>query len=464
MLTEILNNLDSWSSFNSWTVVIAALAAMSCAIPGVFLLLRRQSMMGDALSHSVLLGIVGTMLIVQSFKAMGWIDSEQVLVWRHTFYFVGAVGIGVLCALLTEFIQSLGKVESSASLGVVFTSLFALGLLLIRLEADGVEVHPDCVLYGNVDTAAVATVSSWNIPKDAIWNGIVLLLNLICVVLFYKELQISTFDPDLADSLGFPARLIHYSLMMLASVTLIVAFESVGSILVIAMLITPPATAYLLTNRLSHMIGYALLIAAITALVGHAMAVSVPEVIFSRLGYPNVRGVSTAGMMAVCSVGLFLVAALFAPQLGLVSKWRAIWKLNRRICAEDLLGLLYRMEEAGATIDLRNQYFQQAVQENRFTNFFAVRWLLKTGRIRIPTSETGYVLTESGRALARKLVRSHRLWESYVAKHFAVAQDQYHESAHRAEHFVDETARKEIAKELEQPLDDPHGQTIPEEM
>lgn len=463
MLTEIIHNLNSWESLDTWIVVIAALAAMSCSIPGTFLLLRRQSMMGDALSHAVLLGIVPALLFLEYCKSQGWIASEQVPLWQHSFYFMGAVIIGVLCALLTELIQSLGKVESSASLGVVFTSLFAMGLLLVSLKAGNIDVDANCVLYGNVELAVIWEWGNSGVPVAAIVNGAVLLFNLLCVFLFYKELQISTFDPDLANSLGFPARLIHYCLMAVSSVTLIVAFESVGSILVIAMLVTPAATACLLTHRLSQMILIALVVAALTALLGHAMAFSIPGPVFSRLGYGNVQGVSTAGMMAVCSVVIFILAGLFSPQLGLVSKWRALWKLNRRIFAEDLLGLLYRMEEAEMSAVERNLLLEQAIRENRFTNWFAMRWLLKTERIRVRTSESGYVLTENGRVLARKLVRSHRLWESYVAKHFAVAQDQYHESAHRTEHFVDEKARKELAKELEQPQDDPHGQSIPEE-
>ncbi|MEZ6045026.1 MAG: iron dependent repressor, metal binding and dimerization domain protein [Planctomycetaceae bacterium] len=245
--------------------------------------------------------------------------------------------------------------------------------------------------------------------------------------------------------------------------TLIVAFESVGSILVIAMLIAPSASAYLITTQLNRMIGLSLVIAFLTAVLGHLSAITLGPAFFRSLGYPEVQSVSTAGMMAVCSMLLFCTTALVAPRYGLISKWLANWRLMLRIQAEDLLGLLYRMEESDVSESERIRMFQLAMYENRILNWFLLRRMLKKGQIRLNATETDYALTESGRALGSRLVRSHRLWESYVAQHFAVAEDQYHESAHRAEHFMDAAERQKLAQELNQPVDDPHGSSIPEE-
>ncbi|QDU80833.1 Manganese transport system membrane protein MntB [Polystyrenella longa] len=455
--------VPDWQMLDTWTVIIAALASMSCALPGNYLLLRRQSMMGDALSHAVLLGVVGAFLTAQLFQHLGLISNETLLSGARMLYFVGALVVGLLCSLLTEWIQKLGRVESSTSLGVVYTSLFALGLVLLRGVADNVHIDTRCVLYGVVELAYWDQWGDTSIPVAAVQNGLVLGLNLILLFLFYKELTISTFDPALADVLGFRSRLIHYGLMCSTAMTLIVAFESVGSILVVAMLIAPSASAYLMTTQLHRMIFISLGVAFLTALLGHYSAITVVPMMFQSLGYTEVKGVSTSGMMAVMSLLLFSLVTIVAPRYGLISKWLAQWRLAIRIHAEDLLGILYRLEETDVSSAEVSRLFQLAVNEDRIVNWFSLRALLKKGQLRLNAAETEYALTESGRVVGRRLVRSHRLWESYVARHFAVAEDQYHESAHRAEHFMDAAARSKLASELDQPEDDPHGSSIPEE-
>ncbi|HLQ43889.1 MAG TPA: metal ABC transporter permease, partial [Planctomycetaceae bacterium] len=164
---------------DTWVVLIGALAAMACALPGCFLLLRQQSMMGDAISHTSLLGIVA------AFFASNWLVKAAVIApatelsIRHLAMCVGAVAVGVLSAWLTESLQKLGNVESSAALGVVFTSLFALGLLLIRAIADDVHIDPDCVLYGTIETSVLETVGGSGVPRAVVVNGVVLGVNLL---------------------------------------------------------------------------------------------------------------------------------------------------------------------------------------------------------------------------------------------------------------------------------------------
>ncbi|MDP7303871.1 MAG: metal ABC transporter permease, partial [Pirellulaceae bacterium] len=345
MIRECFQQLSLWDTYDTWIVVTAALAAMACALPGVFLVVRRQSMMGDALSHTTLPGIVAAFLFAHYLRTSGWISPEVYDVWRHAAMFIGAMSIGVFSAILTEWVQRQGRVEASAALGVVFTTLFAVGLLSIRLVADNVHIDPDCVLYGNIETVVMDLWPGTTIPRAAVVNGAVLLSNLALVCLLFKELRISAFDAALATTMGLSARWMHYGLMAITAATLVSAFETVGSILVIAMLIVPAATAHLLTDRLSGLIGLSLLVAALSAVIGHALAIMAPSIVFSRLGFDSVVDASTAGMVAVAGGLLFVAAMFLGPRYGIVSKLVHRTQLRLRIASEDILGLLYRNDE-----------------------------------------------------------------------------------------------------------------------
>lgn len=463
MISEILTHLSGWSSLDTWTVLTAALAAMACALPGNYLLLRRQSMMGDAISHTALLGIVLAFLFAHAMRESGWISEAGYVGAQHALMLVGAMFIGVFSAVLTEWIRKLGSVEHSAALGVVFTSLFALGLLLIRVAADNVHIDPDCVLYGTIETVVLDTIPGTEIPRAAVVNGGMLLVNGFLVMLFYKELQLAAFDPSLATTLGINARLMHYGLMAITAASLVAAFESVGSILVIAMLIVPAATASLLTERLSRMIVLSLVIAAASALLGHAAAISLPPVIFSRLGFPSVVDASTAGMMAVACGSLFVVAMLFAPKQGLLTRFLLRQTMRIKIAAEDVLGYLYRVEESAAAkpADTEASHMSETLGMTALVARLAT-WRLRWKNL-VAHSPAGYRLTPSGRTLAERLIRSHRLFESYMSKHFDVPDDHLHETASRVEHYIDRNLQEQLANELDRPGVDPHGKSIPGE-
>lgn len=439
-------------------MIVAAVAAMACALPGNYLLLRRQSMMGDALSHTSLLGVVVAFLVVGWLRGAGWITPDTYDATWHALLFVGALAIGILSALLTELVQKLGRVEASAALGVVFISFFAAGLLLIRLAADDAHIDPDCVLYGLLETQVLHTVSfGWvEIPVAAISNGIMLLVNLLLLLVFYKELRISAFDPGLATTLGINASVMHYALMGVTAATVVTAFESVGSILVIAMLIVPPATAHLLTDRLHVMIGLSLVIAAASGFLGHVMARTLPPMIFQPLGY-NIQDASTAGMMAVAAGFLFVLAALFGPKYGSISRLIDRLRINLRVACEDVLGLLFRLEE--------EQRERAGVGPSQLPGRKPLMMKLALSRLSrkqmVLASDNGYELTDTGRSAAKKLVRSHRLFEMYMVTHFDIPHDHLHETAARVEHYIDADMRSEMSSELDAPAEDPHGRRIP---
>lgn len=296
----------TWFIDDTWIVIIGALTAIACALPGCFLVLRGMSMMGDAISHAVLPGLAVAFLVTGA---------------RASFtMFLGAAIVGVLTAVFTQWISTLGKVDRGASMGIVFTTLFALGLLLIVQAADKVDLDPGCVLYGAIEMTTFDTVGSFqwgetvvDVPRAAVVLGAVALLNLLIAVLLFKELRISSFDPELATTQGINAQFMHYLLMTQVAVTTVAAFEVVGSIIVIAMLVTPAATAHLLTDRLGWMLVIAAVVGALAAGLGHLLAIVVPP----WLGF---EATTTSGMMAVTTGLFFLAAWLFAPRYGWLTR------------------------------------------------------------------------------------------------------------------------------------------------
>ena len=292
----------NWTSFDSWIVVTGALCAMACALPGCFLVLRKMSMMGDAISHAVLPGLATAFIVTGSRASLTM--------------FLGAAIVGVLTAVFTQWISRFGNVDRGAAMGIVFTTLFALGLVLIRSAADHVDLDPGCVLYGAIELTPLDTVTIFGylIPRAAMVSGITFFLNLLIIVTLFKEFRLSAFDSGLADTLGFSSHFLHYLLMIMVAVTTVAAFEAVGSVIVIAMLIVPAATALLLTHRLRLVLILSCVFAASSALLGHMSAITVP----TWFGFVDTN---TSGMMATAAGFLFLLVWIFAPKTGLIAKF-----------------------------------------------------------------------------------------------------------------------------------------------
>ncbi len=433
----------TWTALDTWIVVVGALGAASCALLGNFLLLRRLSMMGDAISHAVLPGLAAAFLLTQSRAN-----------WPM---FLGAAFVGVLTAAFTQWIHSLGKVDEGASMGVVFTFLFAVGLILIVRAADAVDLDPGCVLYGAIELTPLDTVSLFgvSVPRAVLAAGATLVGNGAIVLLFFKELRLTAFDPVLGTTLGFNAGFFHYLLVTLVAMTTVACFESIGSILVIAMLIVPPAAAHLLTDRLRGMILISMVFAVTAAIGGHIAAITVPV----WFGFTDT---STAGMMAVVAGVLFSVVLLLAPRHGVLSKFVRQTALSLRIVREDLLGLLFRLEEFSGAAPLPTNVpavLHKATGSGPVWSRLALWSLYLKGHV--DRLKGSYRLTPLGAREARGLVRSHRLWESYAAKHFGLPIDHVHLPAARVEHYISGAMREEIARDLENALLDPHGHPIP---
>ncbi len=451
-MSELLSMVQ-WQTLDTWIVVVGALCGMSCALLGTFLVLRRMSMMGDAISHAVLPGLAIAFLVAGSRGSLVML--------------VGAGVVGLLTAVFTQWIHRAGRVDEGASMGVVFTVLFAIGLILIVHVAEhgsdelgraaGVDLDPRCVLQGALEMVHLYPVTLFGVSAPrAFWiTAAVFIANVAIVALLYKELKISAFDPALATSLGISADWMHYLLMTLVAITTVVAFESVGSILVIAMLIVPAAAAHLLTDRLGSMLGLAMIIAVIAAVTGHWSAINVP----SWVGFDG-QSASTAGMIAVVSGLVFSLALLLAPRRGIVSQILNRLALSVRVAREDALGLLLRAEERGGTLtptELRGAVRATGAGSG------AVSWALhQLQRQQLVRHDSGRLqLTVAGKARATELLRSHRLWETYVEEHFHLPTDHVHGPAERLEHVTDPALRERLADTLANPTHDPHGRPIP---
>jgi manganese/zinc/iron transport system permease protein len=276
-------------------MVIAAIVAAACALPGVFLVLRGMALMSDAISHAVLLGVV-----VSFF----WIQDLQ-----SPLLMVGASFAGILTVALTELLVQSKRLKQDAAIGLVFPVFFSLGVILISRYAGNIHLDTDAVLLGELAFAPFhrLTAFGFDIGPYAMWTmGIVLLINSLFVSIFYKELKLVTFDSSLASALGFYPVALHYLLMTLTSITAVGAFDAVGSILVVALMITPAACAYLLTERLSTMIGLSVGIGIFSAISGFGLATALDA--------------SIAGSMATMCGVLFTLILIFSPGRGLLMK------------------------------------------------------------------------------------------------------------------------------------------------
>jgi manganese/zinc/iron transport system permease protein len=274
--------------------ILAVVVAVACALPGVFLVLRRMALLSDAISHSILLGIVLAFFWVRDL-------ASPVLI-------LGAAATGVLTVALVEALHATRRVKEDAAIALVFPALFSVAVLLIARHAGDVHLDVDAVLLGEIAFAPLRRLewNGWDLGPRNLWvMGGVLLLNAAFLGLLYKELKLSTFDAGLAAALGISPVVVQYAFMSTVSITAVGAFDAVGSILVVALMIAPPAAARLLSHRLPVVLALSAGIAAASALLGFQVALRLDA--------------SIAGCMAVATGVLFTAALLLAPERGLVA-------------------------------------------------------------------------------------------------------------------------------------------------
>ena len=285
-------------------MVIGTLAAIACALPGNFLLLKRQALIGDAISHVALPGIVVAFLVTGTISA-----------WPMM---IGAGCAALVAVAMIETIKRLGRVEPGAAMGVVFTTLFAAGVVLLeQSDASGVNFDVEHALYGNLESLIWLEAEGWGsvldpnllltLPPQLPRLVIILAVILGLMLVFWRELALSTFDPGFAQSMGIPVQGISLGLVIAAAVSAVGSFEAVGSIIVIAMFVCPPAAARLMTNALSRQIMWSVIFATASAIGGYVLAG------YGPLWLGSQHSVSAAGMIATLSGLILAIAALVGP-------------------------------------------------------------------------------------------------------------------------------------------------------
>lgn len=281
-------------TYTAWIIVTGSLVGLSCGVIGVFLILRRMAMMADAISHTVLLGIVTAYLLTRSLSGIHML--------------IGAIVAGLLTAILVQWLHHRG-VQQDASIGVVFTTLFAIGVILISTSVGNVHLDVQHALMGEIAFIPWRTMELpliGTVPEATFMLMAITCLVLLAIAIFYKEWKITSFDPALAASLGIPVALMHYLFMGLVSVTTVASFDAVGAIMVVAMLITPAAAAYLWTDRLLIMLILSGCFGIASAIVGYAAAVALDT--------------SISASMAFATGVIFILSFVLSPFHGLLGK------------------------------------------------------------------------------------------------------------------------------------------------
>lgn len=357
---------------------IAVVVAVACSLLGVFLVLRQMAMMSDAISHAILPGLVLAFFLTEDL-------NSPLLI-------LAAAATGVLTVALVEGLRKTRLLKEDAAIGVVFPALFSIGVILIAQFADDVHLDTDAVLLGELAFAPFDRVlvggADWG-PKSLLVMGSIAVINLVFLLAYYKELKLATFDAGLAAALGFMPGVLHYALMALVSVTAVGAFDAVGAILVVAFMVGPPATAYLLTDRLALMLFLSALIGAGGALSGYWLA--------------HALDASIAGAMAAMVGAIFLGVLLLAPGRGVVAvvqrRLRQRWAFAAQMLTIHLLHHEGTPEEGyESRIDhLQEHLHWEAAFAKRVVQYAQVERLVERehGRLR---------LTEKGRVLASEAV------------------------------------------------------------
>lgn len=413
-----------------YALVGSVLLGITCGLLGSFIVVRKMALVGDALSHAVLPGV-----------AMGFL-------WGQTkdpvAIFIGATIAGLLGTSVVSLIKQTTRLKEDAALGLVLASFFAVGICLVTMIQrlpTGNKSGIDKFLFGQA-----AAISAGDLRLMAI----VAVLSVAAIALFYKEVLVTSFDVGFARAAGFPTQWIHHGIMLLLAFTIVVALQAVGVVLVSAMLITPAAAAYLLTDRMHWM----LLLAAVFGMVAGVLGA-----FLSFMG----NNLPTGPFMVLGASAVFVAAFLFGPRHGVVVRWWRRRSRSGRVQRENTLKSIYRVLEErefrdeGVSLRELAELRRESIEEARAASVELRRHGL------ISTHEEGNVLffTPKGWQRACEIVRNHRLWELYLTNAVQYAPDHVHEDADKIEHVIGTETVRELERRLQFAKRDPHGRLIP---
>lgn len=423
MIAEFIETLSS-----PWAIralVASSMVGIMCGIIGAFIVLRNMSLIGDALAHAILPGVVVAFLLV-GYSTLG--------------FFIGSVIAGLIAAAGITWIQHNVKTKNDAAIGIVFTSMFSLGVMGISYISNrpGGGVHLDLkdFLFGTV-----LGISN----EDIYLTAATMIFTLISISFLYRQLFITTFQPIIAETMGISVKFIHYFLMLLLSFAVVSSLRTVGVILVVAMLITPASTSLLLSNKLKNVIilsGFFGLLSAVSGLLVAILLNTTP-----------------GPAMCIMATIIYFLAAIFAPEKGMLSKYFSKLSQKRKIEQEDIIKLAVK-QKPGEKISLSLLEQKLRLSTSKLKSHLNV--LKQEGMVMVEGSQ--FTLTIKGKENAESLVRAHRLWETYLVNKTGLKEGQIHPDAERLEHLLPESMVDEVDEVLGYPQNDPHGSPIPQKV
>jgi ABC-type Mn2+/Zn2+ transport system permease subunit/Mn-dependent DtxR family transcriptional regulator len=406
------------------------LVSTVCGVVGCFIVLRGSAFLADAVAHAMLAGVVCGYLVTKKFFGLNEQEHSQ---WFAVAVLIGSVIAGFITVGLVTFVAHYSRVKESAIIGIMYTGVFAVGGLLASLNS--ADIHIDLLHFV---TGQVLAVNDGKLWVMAAVTGFVIAM----VILFFRSLQLITFDRVMAASIGVPVVAFDYLLTTCTSLVVVSGVNVVGVILVVGLLITPAATAYLLCDRLWKMITLSAVFGWTSFLAGYGMS--------------EYLSVAPGSSIVVAASLQFAIVFVCAPRYGLLTDWLRRRRAIPQQLVEDVLGSVLRderqqvpMETVFTYVEGREETIRRAVRSLERQDLLSVEGDLLQ-------------LTETGLPEARRLLRSHRLWETYL-EHLGTPGEELHGRAHELEHVHDESAVDYLDDKLGHPLIDPHGSEIPED-
>lgn len=403
------------------SLIGASIVAVVASVVGCLVVLRRMAFLGDALSHAMIAGVAGGYLVMKMVFGLE-ANAPGML--------IGSLIAAILTVGLIGFVSRVSRVKEDTAIGIMYTGVFALGVVVVSIFRH--YIHIDLMHFIMGDVLGISDTDLWV-------SALVAATVLSCIILFFRHFQISAFDPVMAASIGLPIVFLDYLLTTCVSLVVVSAVSMVGVILVVGLLITPAATAYLLSDRLSRMMALAALF-GVTSVVGG---------LYLCVWLDTAGG----GAIMVFSTLQFIVVLTLAPRYGLIARWLRQRHAVPQHVLEDILGALIRRAGDPATAEDIRPYVADG-KRLRASLGNMVRDEL------ITETDAHYTLTSKGAQEASRILRAHRLWESYL-EHIGTPAGEVHERAHILEHIQDQRAIDYLDSLLGHPTTDPHGKSIP---
>ena len=405
-------------------LVGGCLVAIVCGVVGCYVILRRMAFLGDALSHAMLAGVTAGYLFMQAF-----FNRET----HAGAMLVGSLLAGLFTVTAISFVSRISRIKEDTAIGIMYTGVFAVGGILASYFSE--RIHVD--IYHFVMGSSVLVIDDSELWMMAVVSAILLAV----VILFFRQFQITSFDPVMATSLGISVVAFDYLLTACTSLVVVSAVPLVGVILVVGMLVTPAATAYLISDRLGRM-------QVLAAIFGMSS-------VFGGMYISTWVGrISTGPMIVLFATLQFLTVLFVAPKYGILADWLRRRAMVPQQLVEDVLGCFRKDPAAPLSVEIVNKYVNARTDEIRR----AIRWLDRRDWIIADGDQLR--LTEAGRHEANRLLRAHRLWETYL-QHLGMPSGEIHDRAHVLEHMHDKETVDYLDDKLGHPLQDPHGADIP---